>query len=188
MFKAPYMLLPYGHLTQCFSLLHMTLWHGSSTFYLNILLLMDSQVASNLHHTDRTAVNTLDMPRSQWPYRRGPECRWCHLEGVHMCWVRWKHSWDTSEHQGQRSEKAPMNGQIHGQQQETSCNLKRKHVWWMAPSISKCGGNMISRNVASGPKLPGEIALPLPAFCFFPFRYLKIWRLKGIKVGAVGWD
>lgn len=25
---------------------------------------MDSQVASNLHHTDRTAVNTLDMPRS----------------------------------------------------------------------------------------------------------------------------
>lgn len=63
-FKAPYILLPYGHLTQRFSLLPITLWHGYSTFYLNILLLMDSQVASNIHHTDRTAVNTLDMPRS----------------------------------------------------------------------------------------------------------------------------
>lgn len=122
----------------------------------------------------KTAMNVPDMARShqvlllfRWPYHRWPECHWCHLEGASRCWAHWKRSWDTSRHQGQRNEPAPRNGQIHGQQQETSCNLKCKHVWWMAPSRLKGGGNRISRNAASEPKLPGETAFPMPAFFLF---------------------
>lgn len=161
--------------------MHITLWHGSSTFYLHILLCIDSQVPSNFYHHRKgcnkhpwhAQVSPCAAVFFRWPYHRGPECRWCHLEGVSRYWVHWKRSWDTSEHPGQRSERVPRNGQIHGQQQETSCNLKCKRVWLMAPSVSKCGGNILSRNVASNPKLPGDIALPMSVFLFFP---LGTWR------------
>ena len=144
------------HLIQSFSGLHITVWPASTTFSLFILL-MGSQVPSNIHHHSRLQWASLTCPGIttyfRRPYRRWPECHWCHLDAVSSCWGQWKHNWDTSRPQDQRSEPAPRNGRIHGQQQETSCNLKCKRVRWMGWSGLKGGGNRILRNAASRPKL-----------------------------------
>lgn len=115
-------------------------------------------------HSWHTQVSLCTVVSFRWPYRRGPGCRWCHLEGVRRFWGHCKRRWDTSRHQGQRSERAPRNGQTHGQRQETSGNLECKHVWWMAPCRSKGGGNEVPRNAASGKNLPGETAFPCLSF------------------------
>ena len=175
-FEDPSVLLPHVHPRQCFSLLHMLCGmdpahstRAASSQWMPMC--PPTSPTTNRDGTERpwhAQVSPCTAVCFGWPYHRWPECHWCHLEGVSRCWVRWKRSWDTSEHQGQRSERVPRNGQVNGQQQETSCNLKCKHVWWMSPRVSKGGGNRISRSAASKPKVPGEIAFLTPVIFFFP--------------------